>query len=354
MREVQGTSTSPRMRASAGGERVRRAAQPKRTWSPRFAGGMCLTGWTGMLWRNRFAIAPRRLPFGIMASLLSPINSLLGLTQRTVYRGRIERVRLQQPIFIVGHWRSGTTMLHELLARDPRHTFPTTYECIVPSHAVLSQRWRKQCFGWTIPDERPMDAMPVGLDRPQEDEFALCNLGMRSPYLWIAFPNGPYDHEWESLGTLPAADREHWKATLRSFLQGVTLTRPGRLVLKTPLHSFRIPTLLELFPDARFVHIVRNPAAVFRSTLRLWPSLHQQHGYQTPRHDDLEEHVLSTGERMFHALLAAKEILPANRLCEVKYEDLVRDPESTLRGVYEDLELGRVRTGGARRPGLPQ
>ena len=185
-----------------------------------------------------------------------------------------------------------------------------------------------------------MDAVPVGLDRPQEEEFALCNLGLRSPYLWIAFPNGPYDRDWETLENLPAADREQWKATLRRFLQGVTLTRPGRLVLKTPLHSFRISILRELFPDGRFLHIVRHPAAVYRSTIRLWTTMHRQHGYQTPRHDDLEEHVLATGERMFRALLQAKERLPANRLCEIRYEDLVRDTEPTVRRIYDELELG--------------
>jgi len=240
----------------------------------------------------------------------------------------------------VGHWRSGTTLLHELLARDPRHSFPNTYECMLPSHCVLTPRWGKRILKWTMPDERAMDAMPVGWDRPQEDEFALCNLGIRSPYLLIAFPNGSYDRDWESLETLAAADRERWKTALRKFLQGVTLTRPGRLVLKTPLHSFRIPILRELFPDGRFLHIVRHPAAVFRSTIRLWTAMHRQHGYQTPRYDDLEEHVLATGERMFRALLQAKERLPANRLCEVKYEDLVQNPEPALRRIYSELELG--------------
>ena len=294
-----------------------------------------------MLWRNRFAMGPRQLPSGVTSTLCSPLTSLLGAMQQVLYGARIAKTQLEPaPLVIVGHWRSGTTLLHELLARDPRHTFANIYQCLLPSHFVLTERWGKHLLKWLLPEERPMDAMPVGIDRPLEEEFALCNLGLRSPYLWVAFPNGPYDRDWESLETLSVADRERWKATLRTFLQAVTMLHPGRLVLKTPLHSFRIPVLRELYPDARFLHIVRHPAAVFQSTLRLWRALQRRHGYQTPRHDHLEEHVLATGERMFRALLGARESLSSNRLCEVRYEDLVPHPEATLRRIYDDLELG--------------
>jgi hypothetical protein len=300
-----------------------------------------MSGWTSLLWRNRFAVGLRQLPFGVIPTVLSPLTSLLGSIQRIFYGARIARTQLEPgPLFVVGHWRSGTTLVHELLARDPRHTFPNVYECILPSHFVLSEGWLKCFVKWLAPDERPMDAMAIGVDSPQEDEFALCNLGLRSPYCWIAFPNGVYDQEWETLQDLRPADRDLWKSTLWTFLQGVTTQRPGRLVLKNPLHSFRIPVLRELFPDARFLHVVRHPAAVLRSTLRLWPAMQRCHGYQTACHDQLEEHVLATGERMFRALLAARESVPTNRLCEVRYEDIIAHPETTLRRIYDSLELG--------------
>ena len=83
----------------------------------------------------------------------------------------------------------GTTLLHELLIRDPRHAFPTTYECLVPHHFLMTESWLPKLLWWMMPSRRPMDNMPAGWDRPQEDEFALCLLGQPSPYERIAFPN---------------------------------------------------------------------------------------------------------------------------------------------------------------------
>ena len=79
------------------------------------------------------------------------------------------------PIFIIGHWRSGTTLLHELMSLDERFTFPTTYECFVPNHFLISA-WFDAWLKCLLPKQRPMDNMALGWDRPQEDEFALCNM----------------------------------------------------------------------------------------------------------------------------------------------------------------------------------
>ena len=89
---------------------------------------------------------------------------------------------------MIGHWRSGTTLLHELLVRDPRHTYPDTYACFAPNHFLVSGWWMKPCLKVLLPSQRPIDNMPAGWDHPQEDEFALCNMGVPSPYLTIIFP----------------------------------------------------------------------------------------------------------------------------------------------------------------------
>ena len=82
----------------------------------------------------------------------------------------------------LGHWRTGTTYLHELLIRDPRHSYPTTYQCLAPGHFLISEAWLPKVFFFFVPSRRPMDNMPAGWDRPQEDEFGLCLLGAPSPW----------------------------------------------------------------------------------------------------------------------------------------------------------------------------
>src|SRR5262249_13020715 len=157
------------------------------------------------------------------------------------------------------------------------------YECFEPNHFLLTEEFVKRYCGFLMPSRRPMDNMAFGWDRPQEDEFALCMMGAPSPYLSIAFPNRPLlDQDAYNPETLRPRQRKRWKEALFSFLQRLTFKDPRRLVLKSPTHTSRIKTLLELFPDARFVHIVRNPYVVFPSTVNLWKTLYETHGFQKP------------------------------------------------------------------------
>ena len=87
----------------------------------------------------------------------------------------------------------------------------------------------------------------------------------------------------------------------------------------------RVKTLLEMFP-ARFVHIVRDPYTVFASTVNLWKTLYTKHGLQTPRYEGLEEYVLQTFEQIYDKFERDRSLLGADQFCEIRYEDLVRDP----------------------------
>jgi hypothetical protein len=195
-----------------------------------------------------------------------------------------------------------------------------------------------------------MDNMPAGWDRPQEEEFALCNLGVPSPYLTIAFPNhGPQYEEYLTLDGLGPAELDRWKKALLTFLRQITYLRQKtntgevacqRIVLKSPPHTCRIKTLLEIFPQARFVHIVRDPFVLYASTFNLWKTLYRKHGLQRPTYEGLEEHVLRTFERMYEKFEAERDRIAADRFCEVHYEELVRDPISCMRAIYEKLDLG--------------
>src|SRR5262249_45738484 len=225
-----------------------------------------------LLARNRFAVHPSRWRLGAVVSAVSPLHTALGLVQRAVYGRRVARTPVvHAPVFILGHWRSGTTLLHELLARDQRLAFPTTYECLAPHHFLLTRAWLPRRVGWLMPDRRPMDSMAAGWDRPQEDEFALCLLGQPSPYERLAFPNRSAGEAALDLRGLSPRALRRWKAALYRLVQALTLAHGGRsLVLKSPPHTCRVPTLLELVPDARVVHVVRDPYELYPSTLHPW------------------------------------------------------------------------------------
>src|SRR5262249_51674170 len=228
---------------------------------------------------------------------------------------RVDRTPIHHaPLFIVGHWRTGTTLLHELLILDERHNSPNTFQCLAPNHFLLTEKVLTRLLFWLLPSRRPMDNMAAGWDKPQEDEFALCLLGAPSPYLSIAFPNHPpQDQEACDLERLPAREREAWKRTFVRFLRQLTYRDPRRLILKSPTHSFRIRTLLELFPDARFVHIVRDPYAVYPSTINLWKSLYITFGLQRPTFKGLDERVLKTFVRVYDKIEEGKGLIDFDR-----------------------------------------
>jgi hypothetical protein len=314
-----------------------------REWTPHFWIGCNFFAWVRLLSRNGFAVHWSLWYVAAVASVLSVVHTALKFVQLTLYGREIAKSPIRHaPVFIIGHWRTGTTFLHELLIRDSRHAFPTTFECLSPNHFLLTGSWLPRFLRWMLPRRRPMDNLPAGWDRPQEDEFALCLLGLPSPYGRIAFPNRPASDDGAlDLQGLSPRERRRWAATFLQFIREVTLAHGGRrLILKSPPHTCRIPTLLELFPDARFIHLVRDPYVVYPSTLNLWRTLYRKQGLQRPTFDGLDEYVLQTFVQLYDRLEEGKKALAPDRFVEMKYEDLIRDPLGQLDAIYRRLDLG--------------
>jgi len=314
----------------------------KARWAPRMWMGASASAWWRLLARNRFAIEWPYLYIAAVDSMTSLLNSTLRLVDRAIYGHAVARTEIAEPpIFIIGHWRSGTTLLHELLVLDERHTSPNNYQCFSPNHFLLTEKLFTRWFRFLMPERRPMDNMAVGWTTPQEDEFALCNLGQPSPYLTIAFPNRPQAYpEYMDLEGLPPQAVEAWKEALLTFFKQLTYKTPKRLVLKSPLHACRIKVLMELFPGAKFINIVRNPYVLYSSTMHMWKKMYAHHGLQTPRYAGLEAFVLRTFVHIHERLEATRGLIAPRNLHELRYEDLVANPVSQMRCLYERLDLG--------------
>jgi hypothetical protein len=314
----------------------------QREWMPHVWEGCDFFAWLRLLCRNRLAVTPSKWYVAFIVTFVSLGHTLLRWVQEAWYGSRLDHVPIvHAPLFIIGHWRTGTTLLHEMLILDPRHAFPNTYQCLEPNHFLLTETLFKRWFRFLMPSRRPMDNMPAGWERPQEDEFALCMMGQPSPYLTIAFPNRPpQDLEAFDLDDLPPRKRQAWKQAFLRFLKQLTFKDPRRLVLKSPTHTCRIPALLELFPDARFVHIVRDPLAVFPSTVNMWKAMYLWHALQQPTFAGLEEHVFNTFTHLYARLEQSKPLLGVHQFHELRYEDLIADPVGQMRLLYERLQLG--------------
>ena len=302
---------------------------------------MGLGSWLHVLARHGFRISPTRYPMACMLTGLSSFNSVLAALQNLCYHRRIADTSLvSHPIFVVGHWRAGTTLLHELLVLDDQFTFPNTFACFAPNHFLISEWWLKRLIGFFLPRQRPMDNMAIGWDLPQEDEWALCNMGLPSPYFKIMFPNLPMqDEQYSSLRTLAPGEKSHWQRSFHWFLKSLTVRSAKPIVLKTPVHTSRIAALTELFPQAKFIHITRDPALVIPSTLHTWQRMYRYHGLQVPRFEHLQQEVLATFAEMFTLLEQDWQALSPQQAYTTSYEQLTDDPLQELERIYHHFQL---------------
>jgi hypothetical protein len=307
-----------------------------------------------MLLKHALRIQPAKIPLAAVITLSSLLQSALGAVESLLYGRRVSATHIHTPpLFIIGHWRSGTTLLHELLCLDSRHIYPNTYECFNPGHFLLTERFFKPLLNRIMPATRPQDNMAISMDTPQEDEFALCGLGAPSFYADLAFPNRrESDASSLSLEQLSAAEQDRWEQLFYRFFQKITFARHGRIIAKSPTHTFRIRVLMKLFPDAKFVHIVRNPYAVYASTVHLWQSLTSRFALQSTDHAGIHDYLLETYLQGHKAVAAAKHFIPPGQFYELRYEDLVDDPVGSMRRLYTALELEDFESRSL--PGLQQ
>src|SRR5438105_13063415 len=145
----------------------------KQEWMPRIWQGCHFFAWLRLLVRNRFAVHPSCWYIAVIATVVTFWHTVLRYVQEALYGRRMARTPLcEAPLFIIGHWRTGTTLLHEMLILDERHSYPTTYECLEPNHFLLTERFITRWLGWMMSSRRPLDSMATGWTRPQYDVFA--------------------------------------------------------------------------------------------------------------------------------------------------------------------------------------
>jgi hypothetical protein len=267
------------------------------------------------------------------------VNSLQAKREEREHGERVRATEVREPLFILGHYRSGTTHLHNLLSVDARFAFPNYYQANFPGTFLSSEAIGSR-LGFLAPRKRPHDEVRMGLGTPAEDELALCVDTLLSPHMSWHFParNGHY-RRYLTLNEVDPDEKETWKSSLKRLAQKLTLKYGTRLVLKSPCHTARIPLILEAFPDARFVHIHRDPITVFQSTRHMEVKVSPLYQFQRRDLLGLDDDILWRYRKMYDAYLEDRDRIAGDRLTEVSYERLTHDPVGALRFVYETLDL---------------
>ncbi len=246
------------------------------------------------------------------------------------------------PIFIVGHWRSGTTYLHNLICTDSRAGYPTTFQTVFPNNLFAFQRIIKWVMKIFLPDKRPGDGLPLRVDQPQEEEFALGNEIDYCFYYWTYFPKkAAYFRDAHfSTDKIPTQTAHQWKENYTRFVKRSLLNTNGStFVSKNPPNTGRIKWLLELYPAAKFIFIHRNPYEVYYSTKKFFKGVIPPIQFQDMDEVLFDEHILESYTALHKAYFEQRGLIPAENLIELSYENLIANPLLVMENVAQQFHF---------------
>ena len=267
---------------------------------------------------------------------------------------RLWHTQVKSPVFIIGHARSGTTLAHRLMCEDERFSAFKYYELMLPSliekklvgaFAWLDrvalrgrlerrlQRWEERTFGPT----RHIHAM--GLTVPEEDDLVLY--GSCASGFWATRMPTLGDLDFFHIDERPARSRRRLMRFYRECVRRQLHLNGGNLIhlSKNPTFCGRVESLIETFPDAKIVVLMRNPYETIPSLLKMLQTSWTLQGRDEAL---IAESLRILADQSFDTYehpLAVLNRHPETLSCVVDYRDLVGDPATTMRRVYDELDL---------------
>lgn len=319
----------------------------KNRWSQeQLATGIRFSNWREVLGRNGYKVSPEYYHRLAWITGLSSVSSMFAKIEEMRFGEQLERMEINPtPLFILGHWRTGTTHMHNMLGRDPNHTFSTLYQVLFPDSFLTTGKWGPELLKNAVPDKRSYDNVVQNWFESAEDEIALMKMtGGLSFYTAIMFPDraAEYEKYIDFLEATPS-ERRRFKEALLLFIKKIMIATGGkRVVVKSCPHSARIRMLLELFPNAKFIHIHRHPARSFRSMVHMRETVDWENFFQIPSREFIEQrwdHTATIGGRLYTRLIEDRSLIPEGNLIEIAYDQLIGNELEVLRKVYDQLEI---------------
>ena len=269
------------------------------------------------------------------------------LLQFLIYGKRIERAIISEdPVFILGHYRSGTTFLQKLMTSDKRFGFLTNYDALFPNSNLLFGRKMQHFFQLVINAFKIKNPFfhkhLVQLNEPaEEDDYLMNKASAYSAYWGLIFPK-----RWrEWLNGSPQFSNqkycEGWRKEYLTTIKYATFRNHGKqLILKNPPNTERIRLLTQIFPKAKFIYISRNPIHLFYSARNMWKrAILNYYSLQKISDEELDEIVFEHYVYLAGQYHRDKQIVPEGNLIEITYEALKTDPFGTIQKIYSQLHL---------------
>jgi omega-hydroxy-beta-dihydromenaquinone-9 sulfotransferase len=304
--------------------------------------GSSFVNWMKLLRANRFGIdwqfIPKAMYVTAMISALTPFRFI----EKRQYDDKIKKVENVKPIFIIGHFRSGTTFLHYLLGQDPNIGYVSTFETMTPGMIINREEFFKNLVKTHLPAKRPMDDLEMHANLPYEEEYAIANLSQLSFYHAWYFPRNwkSYFDRYVLFKNVPKGHIESWKKTYDYFIKKIAYKNDGKFILlKSIVNTAKIKEILELYPNARFIHIHRDPYKVYLSTWKLYQKILPIFSFQHINAEILDKIIIYCYKELYTKYLQQKSLIPKKQLVEISYHDFIKKPVETIKRSYESLNI---------------
>ncbi len=304
--------------------------------------GSSFTNLFRLLWQNRFRIHIKYVPRLLYSLLMLLITWPLRIMEWIFTSRRVKKhVLPQDPIFIIGHWRSGTTLMHYLFDCDQSKGMVSNVEVYAPHFCLAFPRLARFLVGISLPPTRPMDQVQINAGLPGEEEHSLGAIDKYGYFHSMIFPRNWHSYAaYESFNGVSDRDLARWQQRYTTFIKKISLKNQGKqLVLKNPANTWRIKHLIKMYPRARFIHLVREPYSLMASSVRFYDETTRIFSLQKWDPAQTLDKMLYSYTELYRNWDQNIQELPRNQMITIRYEDMIRAPLKTMETVYRELGI---------------
>lgn len=289
-------------------------------------------------------IAPSKKKMARKITLFVILSTPFRWLQSILIAARLKGISFKEnpPVFVIGHWRSGTTHLHYLLSQDKRFVYLDSFQAFFFRVAFVSKGIMRPLLAKLMPSTRLQDNVKIDAHSPQEEEHPLTNLTEKSGMQIFFFPkNRSYFDKYNVFEGTTEKEMKDWKKIYLKMLKQISLFqgKEKQLLLKNPHNTGRVKILLQLFPNAKFIFIHRNPYQVYSSTKYLYQKAVKTQFLQEFSEKEIEERIIYCYEKSMQKYLDDKHLIPEDSLYEISFNELETQPINSLEKMYSKLNI---------------